>query len=107
MNLWDVAAMCLLLLSSVATRPLYQSIHPAKRTLFPASYSDSAHQSAEDQGANLSMRSAESNLQEISMEDQCKLYDRRLRHAYVIRRQLQSSLLASQRKDNIGAASVN
>ncbi|XP_051907662.1 glial cell line-derived neurotrophic factor [Hippocampus zosterae] len=70
MNLWDVAAMCLLLLSSVATRPLYQNIHPAKRTLFPASYSDSAHQSAEDQGANLSMRSAESNLQEISMEDQ-------------------------------------
>ncbi|XP_077353694.1 glial cell line-derived neurotrophic factor [Festucalex cinctus] len=70
MNLWDVAAMCLLLLSSVASRPLYQSTQPAKRTLFPASYSDSARQSAEDQGADLLMRSAESNLQEISMEDQ-------------------------------------
>ncbi|XP_061150034.1 glial cell line-derived neurotrophic factor [Syngnathus typhle] len=67
MNLWDVAAMCLLLLSSVATRPLYQNTQPAKRTLF---YSDSLHQSAEDQGAKLMMRSAESNLQEISKEDQ-------------------------------------
>ncbi|XP_077398440.1 glial cell line-derived neurotrophic factor [Vanacampus margaritifer] len=72
MNLWDVAAMCLLLLSSVASRPLYQSTQPAKRTpLFPASYSDSARQPAEeDQGADLLTRSTESNQQEISMEDQ-------------------------------------
>uniref|UniRef100_A0A3Q3JD92 Glial cell line-derived neurotrophic factor n=1 Tax=Monopterus albus TaxID=43700 RepID=A0A3Q3JD92_MONAL len=58
MKLWDVLAMCLLLLSSVATRPLYQNTQPAKRTSFPSSYSDSPE---------------DHNLQGISMEDQCKL----------------------------------
>uniref|UniRef100_A0A3P8WI66 Glial cell line-derived neurotrophic factor n=1 Tax=Cynoglossus semilaevis TaxID=244447 RepID=A0A3P8WI66_CYNSE len=49
MKLWDVLATCLLLLSSVATRPLYHNTHPAKRTFYPGSYSDSASLSAEDE----------------------------------------------------------
>ncbi|XP_061555355.1 glial cell line-derived neurotrophic factor isoform X1 [Phycodurus eques] len=70
MKLWDVAAMCLLLLSSVATRPLYQSTQPAKRTFSPASSPDSARRSAEEREADSSVPSVESDLQEISVEDQ-------------------------------------
>lgn len=71
MKLWDVLAMCLLLLSSVATRPLYQNTQPAKRTYFPSSYSDSVSlPSLEDKAPSLERE--DHKLQEISMEDQCK-----------------------------------
>ncbi|XP_057675165.1 glial cell line-derived neurotrophic factor [Corythoichthys intestinalis] len=70
MKLWDVVAMCLLLLSSVATRPLYQSMQPAKRSFSSSRYSDSAHQSTQGQEANLLMQSAETNLQGIAAENQ-------------------------------------
>ncbi|XP_062291010.1 glial cell line-derived neurotrophic factor isoform X2 [Scomber scombrus] len=68
MKLWDVLATCLLLLSSVATRPLYQNTQPAKRTYFPNSYSDSASLSVEDDEPKFQRK--DHNLQEISMEDQ-------------------------------------
>ncbi|KAM9841562.1 glial cell line-derived neurotrophic factor [Aulostomus maculatus] len=63
MKLWDVLATCLLLLSSVATRPLYHNTQPAKRTYFPSSYSDSL--SVDDE----QFQSDDHSLQ-ISMEDQ-------------------------------------
>lgn len=72
MKLWDVLATCLLLLSSVAARPLYQNTQPAKRTYFPSSYSDSASLSVEDEEPTF--QSENHNLQEISMEDQCKAH---------------------------------
>ncbi|KAM3874033.1 glial cell line-derived neurotrophic factor [Diretmus argenteus] len=65
MKLCDVLATCLLLLSSVATRPLYQNPQPAKRTYFP-SYSDSL--SAEE--AEPAFQPEDHSLQELSMEDQ-------------------------------------
>ncbi|XP_056289327.1 glial cell line-derived neurotrophic factor isoform X1 [Pseudoliparis swirei] len=65
MKLWDVLATCLLLLSSVATRPLYQN---TKRTHFPSSFSDSASLSVEDEEPTFQRK--DHNLQEISMEDQ-------------------------------------
>ncbi|XP_061887797.1 glial cell line-derived neurotrophic factor [Entelurus aequoreus] len=70
MKLWDVAAMCLLLLSSVATRPLYHPSSPQqpdKRT-FP-----DAHPSQDDREETLLLlrrRHAERSLQDVSMEDQ-------------------------------------
>ncbi|XP_076020216.1 glial cell line-derived neurotrophic factor [Genypterus blacodes] len=67
MKLWDVLATCLLLLSSVATRPLYQNAQPAKRSHFPGSYSDSASLSVEE--AEPKFQRGDHNLQEISMED--------------------------------------
>lgn len=70
MKLWDVLATCLLLLSSVAARPLYHNAHPAKRTYFPGSYSDTASLSVEDEEP--SFQHDDHNLQEISMEDRCK-----------------------------------
>lgn len=71
MKLWDVLAMCLLLLSSVATRPLYQNTQPAKRTYFPSSYSDSVPlPSLEDEAP--SFEREDHRLQEISKENQCK-----------------------------------
>lgn len=66
MKLWDVLATCFLLLSSVATRPLYQNSPPAKRTPFPGSYRDSVEEEES------SFQREDHNLQEISMEDQCK-----------------------------------
>lgn len=72
MKLWDVLATCLLLLSSVATRPLYQNTQPAKRTYFPNSYSDSASLSVEDYEPKFQRK--DHNLQEISMEDQCNAH---------------------------------
>ncbi|KAM3600609.1 uncharacterized protein V6R79_025845 [Siganus canaliculatus] len=68
MKLWDVLAMCLLLLSSVATRPLYPNTQPAKRTYFPSSYTDSASLSLELQEPTF--QRDDHHLQEISMEDQ-------------------------------------
>ncbi|XP_034064447.1 glial cell line-derived neurotrophic factor [Gymnodraco acuticeps] len=68
MKLWDVLATCLLLLSSVATRPLYQNTQPAKRNYFSSSYSDSASLSVEDNEPTYQRE--DHNLQEISMEDQ-------------------------------------
>ncbi|KAL4004604.1 protocadherin alpha [Sarotherodon galilaeus] len=69
MKLWDVLAMCLLLLSSVATRPLYQKTQPAKRTYFPSSYSDSVPlPSLEDEAP--SFEREDHRLQEISKENQ-------------------------------------
>ncbi|KAM8872005.1 glial cell line-derived neurotrophic factor [Synchiropus splendidus] len=68
MKLWDVLAMCLLLLSSVATRPLYRKSQPAKRTFQPSSYSDSESQSVEDE--ETTFQHADHSLQELSMEDQ-------------------------------------
>lgn len=73
MKLWDVLATCFLLLTSVATRPLYQNTQQAKRTRFPSSYRDSGSLSVEDE-ESLFQRE-EHNLQEISMEDQCKTSD--------------------------------
>lgn len=70
MKLWDVLATCLLLLSSVAARPLYHNAHPAKRTYFPGSYSDTASLSVEDEEP--SFQRDDHNLQEISMEERCK-----------------------------------
>lgn len=70
MKLWDVLATCLLLLSSVAARPLYQNTQPAKRTYFPGSYTDSTSLSVEDEEPTFQRENH--NLQEISMEDQCK-----------------------------------
>ncbi|XP_017266154.1 glial cell line-derived neurotrophic factor [Kryptolebias marmoratus] len=64
MKLWDVLATCFLLLSSVATRPLYRNSQPAKRTNFPSSYGDSVE---EEEPA---FQREDHNLQEISMEDQ-------------------------------------
>lgn len=72
MKLWDVLATCLLLLSSVATRPLYQNTQPAKRTSFRSSYSDSASPSVEDEEP--AFQREDHNLQDISMEDQCKAH---------------------------------
>lgn len=72
MKLWDVLATCLLLLSSVATRPLYQNTQPAKRTYFPSSYSDSASLSVEDEEPTF--QPEDHNLQEMSMEDPCKAH---------------------------------
>lgn len=74
MKLWDVLAMCFLLLTSVATRPLYQNTQPSKRTRFPSIYRDSGSRSVEDE-ERLFQRE-EHNLQEISMEDQCKTSDK-------------------------------
>ncbi|XP_040053257.2 glial cell line-derived neurotrophic factor [Gasterosteus aculeatus] len=68
MKLWDVLATCLLLLSSVASRPLYQNTQPAKRTYFRTSYSDSASLSVEDEEPKFQRK--DHNLKEISMEDQ-------------------------------------
>ncbi|GAA6217097.1 glial cell line-derived neurotrophic factor [Lates japonicus] len=76
MKLWDVLATCLLLLSSVATRPLYQNTQPAKRTYFPSSYSDSASLSVEDEEEpTLQHHNQDRNLQEISMENQYDIPD--------------------------------
>lgn len=72
MKLWDVLATCLLLLSSVATRPLYQNTQPAKRTYLPSSYSDSVPLSVEDE--ERAFQREDHNLQEISMENQCKAH---------------------------------
>ncbi|XP_068191367.1 glial cell line-derived neurotrophic factor [Antennarius striatus] len=66
MKLWDVLATCLLLLSSVATRPLYPNIQPAKRTYFSSSLSDSLSLSVEDEES--AFQQEDHNLQEISME---------------------------------------
>ncbi|MEQ2167388.1 hypothetical protein ILYODFUR_003814 [Ilyodon furcidens] len=68
MKLWDVLAMCFLLLTSVTTRPLYQNTQPAKRIRFPTSYRDSGSLSVEDEEPLFQRE--EHNLQEISMEDQ-------------------------------------
>ncbi|XP_041666564.1 glial cell line-derived neurotrophic factor isoform X2 [Cheilinus undulatus] len=74
MKLWDVLATCLLLLSSVATRPLYRNTYyPAKRTYYPSSYSDPVPLSAtdeEEEEAATAYQREDHNLQEISMEDQ-------------------------------------
>lgn len=74
MKLWDVLATCLLLLSSVATRPLYRNAYPAKRTYFPSSYSDPVPLSAEEEEEETAFQREDYNLQEISMEDQCKAH---------------------------------
>lgn len=70
MKLWDVLATCLLLLSSVATRPLYQNTQPAKRPHFPRRYRDSMSLSVEEP----LFQREDHNLKEISMEDQCKTF---------------------------------
>ncbi|XP_014891079.1 glial cell line-derived neurotrophic factor isoform X1 [Poecilia latipinna] len=68
MKLWDVLATCFLLLTSVATRPLYQNTQQAKRTRFPSSYRDSGSLSVEEEEPLFQRE--EHKLQEISMEDQ-------------------------------------
>lgn len=67
MKLWDALATCLLLLSSVATRPLHQNAQPAQRTSSSSSLGDSA----EDEES----ASRHEDLQELSMEDHCKSRD--------------------------------
>ncbi|KAF7217096.1 glial cell line-derived neurotrophic factor isoform X1 [Nothobranchius furzeri] len=62
MKLWDVLATCFLLLSSVATRPLYQNSPPTKRTRSR----DSVSLYVEEP----SFQPEDHNLQDISMEDQ-------------------------------------
>lgn len=69
MKLWDVLATCLLLLSSVATRPLYQNTRPAKRTYFPGSSSDSVSLSSEED-EDATFQREEHSLQKLSMVDQ-------------------------------------
>lgn len=81
MKLWDVLATCLLLLSSVATRPLYQNT-PAKRTYFPSNYIDPASLSVEDKEPMFVRENH--NLQEISMEDRCKAYIHVMTQAFVM-----------------------
>ncbi|XP_041825079.1 glial cell line-derived neurotrophic factor isoform X2 [Melanotaenia boesemani] len=66
MKLWDVLATCLLLLSSVATRPLYQNTQPTRRTNFPRSYRDSVSLSVEEP----LFQREDHSLQDISMDDQ-------------------------------------
>lgn len=73
MKLWDVLATCLLLLSSVATRPLYQNPQPAKKTYFPRGYTDSGSLSVEE--VEPQFQREDRSLQEISMEDQCKAHN--------------------------------
>ncbi|XP_030004371.1 glial cell line-derived neurotrophic factor [Sphaeramia orbicularis] len=68
MKLWDVLATCLLLLSSVATRPLYRNTRPVKRTHFPSSSSDSVSLSVVQREDKFQRE--DHDLQEISMEDQ-------------------------------------
>ncbi|KAJ0013115.1 hypothetical protein NQD34_017449 [Periophthalmus magnuspinnatus] len=68
MKLWDVLATCLLLLSSVATRPLYSNARPAKRTYFPSS-SDSVSISEED-SEEANFQPQQHSLRQIPMEDQ-------------------------------------
>ncbi|XP_028317945.1 glial cell line-derived neurotrophic factor isoform X2 [Gouania willdenowi] len=77
MKLGDVLATCLLLLSSVATRPLYHNTHPAKRTYryLPSSFSDPAFLFAEDEepsssSSSIHIHREDHDLQEISLEDQ-------------------------------------
>ena len=82
MKLWDFLATCLLLLSSVATRPLYQNTQPAKRTYFPSSYSDSVSLSVEDEEPVFQLE--DHNLQEISMENQCKAQKQVLTKSFVM-----------------------
>ncbi|KAL0965670.1 hypothetical protein UPYG_G00284210 [Umbra pygmaea] len=65
MKLWDVLATCLLLLSSVATLPLYQNLQPAKRPYYSGHQSDSRSASVEES----EFQSESHILQEISMED--------------------------------------
>lgn len=72
MKLWDVLATCLLLLSSVASRPLYPNTRPAKRTYFSSS-SDSVSLSEEDSEEG-KFQPEHHSLHKISMEDQ---YDTR------------------------------
>ncbi|XP_035632250.1 glial cell line-derived neurotrophic factor [Oncorhynchus keta] len=67
MKLWDVLATCLLLLSSVSTRPLYQNLQPAKRAHYSDRYSDSLSLSVEEPEPE--SQSESHSLQEISMED--------------------------------------
>uniref|UniRef100_A0A8C6TP90 Glial cell line-derived neurotrophic factor n=1 Tax=Neogobius melanostomus TaxID=47308 RepID=A0A8C6TP90_9GOBI len=66
MKLWDVLATCLLLLSSVASRPLFPNTRPAKRTYFSSS-SDSVSLSEED---SEELEPQHHSLHKISMEDQ-------------------------------------
>ncbi|XP_072311588.1 glial cell line-derived neurotrophic factor [Eucyclogobius newberryi] len=68
MKLWDVLATCLLLLSSVATRPLYPNTRPAKRTYFSSS-SDSVSLSEED-SEEANFQPEQQSLHKISTEDQ-------------------------------------
>uniref|UniRef100_A0A8C8MDF3 Glial cell line-derived neurotrophic factor n=1 Tax=Oncorhynchus tshawytscha TaxID=74940 RepID=A0A8C8MDF3_ONCTS len=67
MKLWDVLATCLLLLSSVSTRPLYQNLQPAKRAHYSDWHSDSLSLSVEEPEPEF--QSESHSLQEISMEE--------------------------------------
>ncbi|XP_029484150.1 glial cell line-derived neurotrophic factor-like [Oncorhynchus nerka] len=67
MKLWDVLATCLLLLSSVSTRPLYQNLQPAKRAHYSDWHSDSLSPSVEEPEPEF--QSESHSLQEISMEE--------------------------------------
>ncbi|KAA8584598.1 hypothetical protein FQN60_008383 [Etheostoma spectabile] len=102
MKLWDVLATCLLLLSSVATRPLYQNTQPAKRTYFPSSYSDSASLSLEDE--ETAFQREDHNLQEISMEDQWQVCLNRLAQAHLICKQRPNQLWHAGGSDGLCAA---
>ncbi|KAJ7987158.1 hypothetical protein DPEC_G00335850 [Dallia pectoralis] len=63
MKLWDVLATCLLFLSSVSTRPLYQNLQPAKRAHNSDRYTDS--RSVEEP----ELQPDSHSLQETSTED--------------------------------------
>ncbi|XP_067106965.1 glial cell line-derived neurotrophic factor isoform X2 [Osmerus mordax] len=64
MKLWDVMATCLLLLSSVSTRPLYQNLPSAQRAHPRDHYTESLSMSVEEP------ETESLSLQEISMEEQ-------------------------------------
>ncbi|XP_061731706.1 glial cell line-derived neurotrophic factor [Nerophis ophidion] len=70
MKLWDVAAMCLLLLSSVASRPLYHPSTPQQpdKRSFPDSHTSQHH--PEEKLLLLRRRHEERSPQDVSVEDQ-------------------------------------
>lgn len=67
MKLWDVLATCLLLLSSVSARPLFNKLQPSKRALQAERRSEPL---VLDPVINSRLETA--SLQQASMEDQCK-----------------------------------
>lgn len=72
MKLWDVLATCLLLLSSVSTRPIFPKLQPVKRPPVVGLHHDSATLSVED--SFIHPYSHPQRLHQTSMEEQCKCF---------------------------------
>ncbi|KAG5261789.1 hypothetical protein AALO_G00288410 [Alosa alosa] len=71
MKLWDVLATCLLLLSSVSTRPIFPKLQPVKRPPVVGLHRDSAALSVED--SLIHPYSHPERLHKTSMEQQYEL----------------------------------